>query len=39
VWLFILAPLVGALIAVVLWKITRTDAELPESQVAGSERE
>jgi aquaporin Z len=39
VWLFIVAPLVGALIAVVLWKITRTDSELPESQVAGSERE
>ncbi|MCF8531140.1 MAG: aquaporin, partial [Candidatus Nanopelagicales bacterium] len=39
VWLFILAPLVGAVIAVIVWKVTRTDSEMPESQVAGSERE
>jgi aquaporin Z len=39
VWLFILAPLVGALIAVVLWKLTRTSDEMQESLVAGSERE
>jgi aquaporin Z len=38
VWLFILAPLVGALIAVVLWKLTRSVEEMPASQVAGSER-
>jgi aquaporin Z len=39
VWLFIVAPLVGALIAVALWKITRKDEAMPEAQVAGSERE
>ena len=39
VWLFILAPLVGAVIAVVIWMLTRTDSEMPESHVAGSERE
>lgn len=39
VWLFILAPLVGAVIAVVVWMLTRSDSEMPESQVAGSERE
>jgi aquaporin Z len=39
VWLFILAPLVGALIAVVLWKVTKTEEEMPEPLVAGSERE
>jgi aquaporin Z len=39
VWLFIVAPLVGALIALVLWKITRKDEAMPEAQVAGSERE
>jgi len=38
VWLFILAPLVGALIAVVLWKITRTSDEEQADLVAGSER-
>jgi aquaporin Z len=38
-WLFIVAPLVGALIAVVLWKITRKDEAMPAAQVAGSERE
>ena len=37
--LFIVAPLVGALIAVVLWKITRKDEAMPAAQVAGSERE
>ena len=39
VWLFILAPLVGALIAVALWRITRTSDEMQEDLVAGSERE
>jgi aquaporin Z len=38
VWLFILAPLVGALIAVVLWKVTRTSDEEQADLVAGSER-
>ena len=38
VWLFILAPLVGAIIAVVLWKLTRSADEMPEKLVAGSER-
>ena len=42
VWLFIVAPLVGAVIAVVLWRVTRTadKAEsMPDELVAGSERE
>jgi aquaporin Z len=39
VGLFIVAPLVGALIAVALWKIIRKDEAMPEAQVAGSERE
>jgi aquaporin Z len=39
VWLFILAPLVGSVIAVVIWMITRTTTEMPEGAVAGSERE
>ena len=39
VWLFIVAPLVGAAVAVVLWKLTRTSVEEPEPLVAGSERE
>lgn len=39
VWLFILAPLVGAVIAVLVWKLTRTDVEETEKFVAGSERE
>ena len=38
VWLFILAPLVGALIAVVLWKLSRSADEMPEKLGAGSER-
>lgn len=38
VWLFILAPLVGALVAVVLWKLTRSSVEMQEDLVAGSER-
>lgn len=37
VWLFIVAPLVGALIAVVLWKLTKTDIEEDRKLVAGSE--
>ena len=39
VWLFILAPLVGAVLAVGVWKLTRTDAPEAEELVAGSERE
>ena len=40
VWLFILAPLVGAVIAVVVWKLTRTSVDsTPEDMIAGSERE
>lgn len=39
VWLFIVAPLVGAVIAVLLWKITRKDKPMQEELVAGSERE
>lgn len=39
VWLFILAPLVGAVIAVIIWMLTRTTAAEPEQLVAGSERE
>lgn len=39
VWLFIVAPLVGALIAVLVWKLTRSAQEMPERLVAGSERE
>lgn len=37
VWLFIVAPLVGALIAVVLWKLTRTSHEEERRLVAGDE--
>ena len=39
VWLFIVAPLVGSLVAVGLWSLTRTTAPEPEELVAGSERE
>ena len=39
VGLFILAPLVGALIAVAVWRVTRSAEEMPEALVAGSERE
>ena len=39
VWLFILAPLVGSVIAVIVWKLTRTSDAEQESLVAGSERE
>ncbi|MDD2857681.1 MAG: aquaporin [Candidatus Nanopelagicales bacterium] len=39
VWLFILAPLVGSVVAVAIWLLTRTQAEEPEELVAGSERE
>lgn len=39
VWLFILAPLVGSVIAVIVWKLTRSDDKEPERLVAGSERE
>ena len=39
VWLFIVAPLVGALVAVVVWKLTRRDHAMDEELAAGSERE
>ena len=39
VWLFILAPLVGSLVAVVVWRLTRSSVEADEAIVAGSERE
>lgn len=39
VWLFIVAPLVGAGLAVLLWKLTRTASEEKEALVAGAERE
>lgn len=39
VWLFIVAPLVGAVVAVAVWKLTRSTAEQDEALVAGSERE
>ena len=39
VWLFILAPLVGSVVAVAIWKLTRTSVEETEAFVAGSERE
>lgn len=39
VWLFILAPLVGSVVAVIVWKLTRSTVEEPEALVAGSERE
>ncbi len=39
VWLFIVAPLVGALLAVAVWKATRVDEEItPPEQEAGAER-
>lgn len=38
VWLFILAPLVGALVAVALWRGTRSEQEEPRELVAGDER-
>ena len=39
VWLFILAPLVGGVIAWAIWRVIRTTEEMPEELVAGSERE
>ncbi|MDO8732507.1 MAG: MIP family channel protein [Actinomycetota bacterium] len=39
VWLFIVAPLVGSVVAVIIWMITRTPAPETELLVAGSERE
>ena len=39
VWLFILAPLAGAVIAVIAWRLVRSPWEMRESLVAGSERE
>ena len=39
VWLFILAPLIGGAVAVAAWKLTRSDDEMAEDLVAGSERE
>jgi aquaporin Z len=39
VWLFIVAPLVGAVVAVIIWKLTKTSNPELEKMVAGSERE
>ncbi|MDO9485438.1 MAG: aquaporin [Actinomycetota bacterium] len=39
VWLFLLAPLVGAVLAVIIWLISRTSVPEPERLAAGSERE
>ena len=39
VWLFILAPLVGGVIAWAVWRAIRTTDRMPEELVAGSERE
>ena len=39
VWLFILASLFGAVIAVGIWLITRSTEEMPAELVAGSERQ
>jgi aquaporin Z len=39
VWLFIVAPLVGAAVAVIIWKLTKTSNPELEKMVAGSERE
>jgi aquaporin Z len=39
VWLFIVAPLVGSVVAVIVWMVTRTNVEEPEALVAGAERE
>jgi len=39
VWLFIVAPLVGSVVAVIVWMITRTNVEEPHALVAGAERE
>ena len=39
VWLFIVAPLVGSVVAVIVWMITRTATAETEALVAGSERE
>lgn len=41
VWLFIVAPLVGSLIAVAVWKLTRTEPETEQviDLVVGTERE
>ena len=39
VWLFILAPLVGGVIAVGVWRLIRTTDAETEALVAGSERE
>ena len=39
VWLFIVAPLVGAVVAVIIWKLTKTSNPELEKMVAGAERE
>jgi aquaporin Z len=39
VWLFIVAPLIGAVVSVIIWKLTRTTVEETEALVAGAERE
>jgi len=39
VWLFIVAPLVGSVVAVIIWLISRSSVSESEALVAGSERE
>ncbi len=39
VWLFIVAPLVGSVVAVIVWMLTRTNVEEPQALVAGAERD
>ena len=38
VWLFIVAPLIGAVVAVGIWQLTREIDEGPEEFEAGAER-
>lgn len=38
VWLFIVAPLVGAAVAVGIWKVTRVTDDAPEAFEAGADR-
>ena len=39
VWLFIVAPLIGSVVAVLVWRLVRSSVEEREEFVAGSERE
>ena len=38
VWLFIVAPLIGAVVAVGIWQLTRVVDEAPEQFEAGADR-